>query len=200
MIYKNDGRPDIVVLNTDNEPIYLWENQTENTNNWIKIELTGTTSNRMDIGSKIKVFIGEEIYYGYTLCGEGYIAQNSQREFFGLGDATLIDAVEVHWLSGEIDRIEDVAVNQTLSIIEGENTLSTDDFSSSTVSVFPNPAQDVLRLETLSTFMEGNLTIYDMLGRVVHNQTLYKTLLVILSINALLLLSFLFEPKVMAIV
>jgi len=166
---QNDGRPDIVVLNTANEPIYLWENQTENTNNWIKIQLQGTTSNRMGIGSKIKVFVGEEIYYGYTLCGEGYIAQNSQREFFGLGDATLVDAIEVHWLSGETDRIEDVAVNQTLSILEGQSPLSVEDLSLQSVRSFPNPAQNIFTLEVPSTFIGGTLVIYDMQGRLINN-------------------------------
>ena len=54
------------------------------------------------------------------------------------------------------------------------NTLNTDDFSSNTSRVFPNPAQDVLMLDTPSNFMDGTLTIYDMLGRVVHNQTIIQ--------------------------
>ncbi len=167
---QNDGLVDMIVLNTNNEPIDLWVNQSETINNWLKVELEGVESNRMGIGSKIKVFVGEDIYYRYTLCGEGYIAQNSQREFFGLGGATLVDAVEVHWLSGQIDRIEDVEVNQTISIIEGQNPLKLEEFSSKEITITPNPASDQIKIGVLPYLNGGNLNIYDLQGRLMYNQ------------------------------
>lgn len=168
---QNDGLADIVVLNTNNEPIFLWENQTQNNNNWIKIALEGTASNRMGIGSRIKVLVEDQIYYGYTLCGEGYIAQNSNREFFGLGDATNIDAIEVHWLSGQIDRIENLDVNQTLTIVEGENPLSTEDFGRDTIRSYPNPVSQELHIDSLVEFIEGTLTIYSIQGKQILSET-----------------------------
>ena len=152
--------------------MFLWENQTDNTNNWLKVRLTGTTSNRMGIGSRIKVFAGEDVYYGYTLCGEGYIAQNSQSEFFGLGDASLVDAVEVHWLSGQVDRIENIAVNQTLAIVEGENPLSVADLSLNTIKTFPNPVARIFTLDKLTTFIGGTLAVYDIHGKLLYTQSI----------------------------
>lgn len=116
---QNDGLPDIVVINIDEQPLNLWENQSANTGNWLKVKLQGTTSNRMGIGSSIKVKAGENRYYEYTLCGEGYISQNSTAEFFGVADAPLIDYVQVTWLSGQTDRVENIAPNQLITIVEG---------------------------------------------------------------------------------
>ncbi|MDX1314708.1 MAG: CRTAC1 family protein [Eudoraea sp.] len=116
---QNDGLPDIVVLNVNDEPLNLWENQSTTTGNWLKVKLEGTTSNRMGVGSFIKVKVGDNRYYEYTASGEGYIAQNSAAEFFGIGDATTIDYIQVRWLSGQTDRIENIAANQTVTIVEG---------------------------------------------------------------------------------
>ena len=116
---QNDGLADIVVINIDGQPVNLWENQSTNTGNWLKVKLQGTTSNRMGVGSTIVVKAGDKLYHEYTLCGEGYISQNSNTEFFGIADATAIDYVEVHWLSGQTDRVENIAPNQLLTIVEG---------------------------------------------------------------------------------
>ncbi len=116
---QNDGLPDIAVVNVEDQPLNIWENQSLNTGNWLKVKLQGTTSNRMGIGSFIKVKAGENLYYEYTACGEGFISQNSFSEFFGIGDVTTIDYVQVTWLSGQTDRIENVTPNQAITIVEG---------------------------------------------------------------------------------
>ncbi|WP_420600902.1 FG-GAP-like repeat-containing protein [Flagellimonas sp.] len=124
---QNDGFPDMVVVNTNYEPINLWENTSTSQNNWLKIKLEGTVSNRMGIGSYIKIGVGDETYYRYTLCGEGYIGQNSTYEFVGLGPETSVDYIEVTWLSGIVDRVENVVANQALTIIEGSNAIEQDE-------------------------------------------------------------------------
>ena len=116
---ENDGKPDIAVVNIDDQPLDIWRNQTTTSNNWLKVKLQGTESNRMGIGSFIKVKAGDKAHFGYTLCGESYISQSTQTEFFGVGDEPVIDYVQVTWLSGQTDRIENVAVNQTITIVEG---------------------------------------------------------------------------------
>ncbi len=120
---NNDGLPDIVVVNTNDEPIDLWKNTTSTSNNWLKIKLQGTVSNRMGIGSYIKVGIDSQTYYRYTLCGEGFISQNSSSEFVGLGQASSVDYIEVTWLSGIVDRFENINANQTVTLVEGTNPI-----------------------------------------------------------------------------
>jgi hypothetical protein len=39
---------------------------------------------------------------------------------FGLGKATKVDLLEVHWPSGQIDTMKEVKVNQLVYVREGE--------------------------------------------------------------------------------
>lgn len=164
---ENDGLQDIVVVNAENAPVSLWSNKTVTNNNWLKIKLQGITSNRMGIGSKIKVGEGDNVYYGYTLCGEGYMNQNSSAEFFGLRQASSVDYIEVHWLSGMIDRIENSTVNQTITIIEGSSPLNTESFNNTNFSVYPNPAK--LNINFTYTGNQQTLTAYiiDIQGKII---------------------------------
>ena len=175
----NDGYPEIGVVNDRNEDIFLWKNVSNTTNNYLKIKLEGTASNTMGIGSWIEISINGEKQYNYTLCGEGYLGQNSATEFFGVGDATTIDYVKVSWLSGQVDLIENVAVNQSLTIVEGENPLSTESFDNTIVfKIYPNPAQTVLHITPPTNFEEVNdskAQIYDITGRLLKTILLQDT-------------------------
>ncbi|GAA3565284.1 hypothetical protein GCM10022395_14600 [Snuella lapsa] len=116
---NNDGLYDIIVSNTDDEFINLWMNESVTNNNWLRIELEGTVSNRDGIGSVIEISANGTKQYRYTLCGEGYLSQNSSSEIFGVGSDTLVDYVKVKWLSGIEDYYYNVDVNQSLTLKEG---------------------------------------------------------------------------------
>jgi hypothetical protein len=119
---NNDGLPDIVVMN-DSENNFLWKNNTSNSNKWLKLKLEGVESNIDGIGSKIEVHANGKSRYRYTLCGEGYLGQNSGYEFFGLKTTLIIDYVKVTWPSGTVDIFADLSVNQALTLVEGSGTL-----------------------------------------------------------------------------
>ncbi|TDY12625.1 FG-GAP-like repeat-containing protein [Meridianimaribacter flavus] len=159
---NNDGFPEIVVSNADNENIFVWSNQTVSTNNWLKVKLQGTVSNRDGIGSLIEISINGEKQYRYTLCGEGYLSQNSGTEIFGLADNTVVDYVKVTWLSGIIDVIDNVNANQVLEIIEGENQLSINENEQTTFS-FNNPVSDELIIKSAQNIK--CVTLYNALGQ-----------------------------------
>ncbi|WP_439152745.1 FG-GAP-like repeat-containing protein [Winogradskyella sp.] len=171
----NNGYPEIVVNNIIHNNIFLWKNNSPMANNWLKVRLEGTESNRNGIGSLIEISSGGHIQYRYTLCGEGYLAQNSATEIIGVGNNTIIDYVKVKWLSGVEDVIYNVDVNQTLEIIEG-SSLSLDDQQKNTpILVYPNPSSDFVFINSKDmTIVSGKL--YDVQGRYVselnidHNQ------------------------------
>ena len=161
----NDGRPDIVVSN-DSEPNFLFNNKSTNSNNWIKIKLEGTIGNRDGIGNRIEVFAGGKSQYRYTLCGEGYLSQNSSSEFIGLGSATNIDYIKVTWNhSGVVEKIEQVATNQTITIQESNGILGSDTFSIEKIKVFPNPSSNgVFHLKTNATYENTKVVVYTTTG------------------------------------
>ncbi len=116
--FDNDGRPDIAVNNSFPDRFSLWENNDTLNNNWIKIDLEGTVSNRDGIGSLIEVFIGDQKYIRYKVNGIAFLGQNSDTELIGLGNAAMIDSIAIHWLSGTIDRVYAIEANQKITIVE----------------------------------------------------------------------------------
>jgi len=54
--------------------------------------------------------------------GSSYISQNDLRVHFGLGTAEKLDAVQVRWPSGLVERFDNLAVNTIHTIKEGSGT------------------------------------------------------------------------------
>lgn len=165
--YNNDGKPDMVVMN-NNANVFLWENQTTSGYNYLKVNLQGTQSNRDGIGSRIEISSNGKVQHRATLCGEGYLAQNSHTEFFGVGNATNIDYVKVTWLSGLVDILYNVTPNQTLNIVEG-TALSVDEFHQDDFMIFPNPNNGVFNVKS-NTNQEYSFSIYNVIGKKVYGK------------------------------
>lgn len=164
----NDGYPEIVVNNIDHNNIFLWKNNTAQNNNWIKVKLEGTTSNKQGIGSFIEISINGDKQYRYTLCGEGYLSQNSASEVFGLGNETNVDYVKVKWLSGIEDVIYDVNINQQLDIVEG-STLSVEENTQIDFKFFPNPVKEIFNIQGQQPIQK--LEVYNTLGQIIYQST-----------------------------
>ncbi len=174
---NNDGYPEIVVLNYAPNNIFLWKNNcSQINNNWIKIKLEGVQSNRQGIGSWIEISVNGEKQYNYTLCGEGYLGQNSAYEFFGIGDATAIDYIKVTWLSGVVDTIVNPTINSQGIIIEGTNAImlatNNEMKNNNIIEVFPNPNDGYFNIKTSQNLMNSNLIIKDVLGKTMYNEKL----------------------------
>ena len=165
----NDGYPEIVVLNYEPNNIFLWKNNCGQTNNWIKIKLQGVQSNRQGIGSWIEISVNGEKQYNYTLCGEGYLGQNSAYEFFGIGNATTIDYVKVTWLSGAVDMIVNPTINTQGVVVEGSNaiTLATENQNIETtlISIFPNPSSGKFTIDLSQNLEHASVVINTVLGK-----------------------------------
>ena len=116
--YNLDGFPDLV-NNLVGEYAQVLE-AIPNDNRWVKIMLEGTISNRDGIGAKIRVYRNGLLGYHMTTCGENYLGQNSRWEHFGLGLASGIDSITVHWPSGVVDQYYNLEPNQSLVFVEGE--------------------------------------------------------------------------------
>ena len=167
---NNDGKPEIVVGNdTDNN--FLWQNNTINENNWLKVKLEGVVSNKDGIGNTIEINVDGQSQYRYTLAGEGYLSQNSFYEFFGTGLSNLIDYVKVTWTStGATETFNNIEANQSITIKEGIGILNDNNYIvEDLLSIYPNPSNDgVFKLSTKNN--ESNtLKVYDLSGRLIFN-------------------------------
>ncbi len=123
--YNNDGKLDIVVSNakwgTIEYPFVLWKNEESNSNNWLKINLTGQQSNRDAVGTMLEFWIGCTKYIRFTYTSNAFLCQNARTITFGLGTATALDSLKIIWPSmNSIDVIPgaDLTINQVNSIVE----------------------------------------------------------------------------------
>lgn len=165
--FNNDGKPDIVVMN-EGANFFLWENQTTTSNSWVKINLEGVSSNKDGYGNKIEVFADGKSTYRYTVCGEGYLAQNSTYEFFGLGTATEIDYIKITWnRTGVVETINNVSVNQAITIQEGNGILSTSSVQAPQVALYPNPSNNGVFNIANSSSENLEIEVYDLSGRLI---------------------------------
>ena len=161
----NDGYPELIVTNSFDQNLFFWKNNTPTTNNWIKLKLEGTQSNRDGVGSRIELSVNGEKQYAYTHCGEGYLSQNSAVKIIGVGSNTEIDYIKITWLSGVVDYLSNVSVNQQLNIVEGTYPeLSIPDLETAQIQLYPNPVERDLFINT--TLNDFEIEIYDILGKI----------------------------------
>jgi uncharacterized protein YxeA len=165
--FNNDGKPDIVVLNVLSN-VYLFENQTTTSNAWLKVDLEGVISNKDGVGNKIEVRANGKSQYRYTVSGEGYLGQNSEYEFFGLGPATNIEYIKVTWnATGQVETINNVQPNQAIKIQEGNGILSSTGQELDNFSVYPNPSDSGLFTVSADHVEAYDAEVYDVSGRMV---------------------------------
>ncbi|MBW8002165.1 MAG: CRTAC1 family protein [Planctomycetes bacterium] len=118
----NDGDIDVVVLNSRREPTIL-RNDTTGNNHWIKIRLKGVKSNRNGIGAHVKVVTKDLSQLDEVHSGRGYQSHHGLQLHFGLGEHKKIDRIEVKWIGGTVDVLEDIKADQVITITEGQNPI-----------------------------------------------------------------------------
>ncbi len=114
----NDGNMDVVIENIDGHPMIL-RNHGIPGRHWVSFELAGTKSNRLALNARIKIIAGGMTQTDEIHSGGSYLSQSDLRAHFGLGLATKIDSVEIHWPSGAIDKIGSLAADQFYAVQEG---------------------------------------------------------------------------------
>jgi hypothetical protein len=117
--FDNDGDMDVLVTNSGGAP-QLLRNDGGNRNHWLELRLVGVRSNRDGIGASVRLTAGGLTQTLQANGGMSYQAAHDPRLHFGLGQAARVDAIEVKWPSGRIDRLADVAADCVLTVREGE--------------------------------------------------------------------------------
>ncbi len=114
----NDGNMDIVVNDLDGGPMVL-RNHGIPGRHWVSFELAGTKSNRLALNARVQVVAGGMTQTDEVHSGGSYLSQNDLRLHFGLGSAAKIDSVEIHWPSGAVDHIGNLAADEHYLVLEG---------------------------------------------------------------------------------
>ena len=114
----NDGFLD-VLLTTNAGPAYLFHNE-GGTNQSLRIKLVGTKSNRDGIGAVVRMIAGNDKQWKMLRSGSSYLSQSELVLTFGLGSHTKVDAIEIQWPSGQVDKLSNVNAGQTVMVQEGK--------------------------------------------------------------------------------
>ena len=114
----NDGHIDVVVGDLDGSPMIL-HNGGGDGNHWITLELASTEGSPLAIGALVKITSGGVTQTDEIRSGGSYLSQNDLRLHFGLGKATKVESIEIHWPSGKTETIKDVPADKFYSILQG---------------------------------------------------------------------------------
>jgi hypothetical protein len=117
----NDGDLDVVVSNV-NQPAFMYRNNSRelNQNNYIAIALTGTDKNKFAIGSKIKIYEGNQVLNREVIPSRGFQSSMDYKIVVGLGKTRRVDSMIIQWPDLSYSKYVQPAINRVYTLKENE--------------------------------------------------------------------------------
>ena len=81
-------------------------------------------TNELGIGAVVRLKLPDGIAWKQVKSGSSYCSQNELPLTFGLGKLDKVSSLEVVWPSGTVDRLTNIAANQTIIVKEGSGIVS----------------------------------------------------------------------------
>ncbi len=179
--YDNDGAVDLfLTASRDGEfQAHLYWNQ-GNSNHWITLNLIGSISNRLAIGTRVRVITGQLSQIREVTGGYGLMSFDSLPLEFGLDNAARVDSLVINWSSGLLQILTGLEADQILTILESPSKVREDrpaslpgEFSLS--QNFPNPFNGLTNIEYhVPKVADVAVAIYDILGQRIKTLAAYK--------------------------
>ncbi|MEP6711433.1 MAG: VCBS repeat-containing protein [Ferruginibacter sp.] len=131
----NDGDLDLIV-NNENGPAFIYKNNSReiNKNNFIGIFLKGNKKNTFAIGSKIKVYEGNQILNRDVMPSRGFQSSVDYKQVIGLGKRTNIDSMVIIWPDRSISTFYHPPIDTVLIIQQPTNLKPVTDVALNAVS------------------------------------------------------------------
>jgi len=127
----NNGKIDVVINPVDGPPVLL-KNVNPDHHHWVELKLvggadpkTGRRSPRDAVGATVYLTANGMRQREDVMSGGSYISSNDQRAHFGLGDATDAGTAEIHWPSGQVEKVKLPAEDRIFTITEGQGISGT---------------------------------------------------------------------------
>jgi len=120
---NGDCFPDFVVMNASPNSYDVWKG-ISNENNYFKIELEGTVSNKDAAGAIVEAYSNSGLTMKAVLYGDNYISQSTNVLLFGLGDSEIIDSISIYWPRGLVEKFYNIEVNHSYLVIEGSSEIT----------------------------------------------------------------------------
>lgn len=113
--FDNDGDIDIVVNNSEDRA-FIYRNNADGNQNFIKIKLEGTLKNVNAIGARVEIITSGQSQMAEQYFSRGFQSASADAIHFGLGASTNIDTLTVFWPGGTIQRQFNILANQEILI------------------------------------------------------------------------------------
>ena len=137
--FDNDGAMDLVVNNV-NSAAAIYKNilyqrrnlnpkisktpegKGQNNSNYLKLRLTGRRPNAFGIGAKVVLHYRDKIFFQQLMTTRGFQSSVEPALNFGLGNIGILDSLEVIWATGEYQVLNNLPVNQTITLNQTDAT------------------------------------------------------------------------------
>ncbi|TSJ44085.1 RNA-binding protein [Mucilaginibacter corticis] len=113
----NDGDLDLVVNNI-NRSAFVYENKSDKSEHYLRINLKGAGKNTDGLGTKVTVYTKGKLQVIEQMPAKGYLSTVSAQLHFGLGKNKEADSIRVVWLSGKQQVVTKVAADRLLTFYE----------------------------------------------------------------------------------
>lgn len=112
---ENDGDLDILVQ-SGYRPVRLFVNNAATGRHWVRFRLYGDGPNTRGVGARVIVETPGMTQAMEVRAGTGFKSCSSYDPHFGLGEATSITSVMVHWPDGRVSVVENPPIDSVVSI------------------------------------------------------------------------------------
>ncbi|MDX1941831.1 MAG: VCBS repeat-containing protein [Saprospiraceae bacterium] len=117
----NDGDLDLVTNNV-NMPPFIYKNNAEKLlqNTYISLQLQGEAPNVFGLGAQVTLWSEGKTFYQELAPMRGFESCVDHRLHFGLGKLQMIDSLQVIWPNGQHSFLQQVSVNQLLTLKQSD--------------------------------------------------------------------------------
>ena len=118
----NDGDQDVVIFVYGQALRFFRNNLAAPAMSWLRVFLDTSSVPALapnGIGARVTVTAGGETYYRWLTAGDNFLSHSEMSAHFGLATASIVDDLLVEWPDGTTTSLEDVAVNQTITVAAG---------------------------------------------------------------------------------
>ncbi|MFM7323211.1 MAG: CRTAC1 family protein [Armatimonadota bacterium] len=119
--YDNDGRVDLLVIDSDGRPLLL-HNESPAAGHWVRFVLEGTKSNRSAHGALVTLELEDGSKRMRHCQSDGsYLSASDARVHFGIGAADKVRKAVIRWPSGRVQTYDMPAVDAETRFREGDS-------------------------------------------------------------------------------
>ncbi len=112
-----DGDLDVILTQVGAAPRLLRNDQRLG-HHWLRLRLVGQGANRDAIGARLTLSAGGRTQYRDVMPARSYLSQVELPVTFGLGDATRVERLVIHWPDGRRQTLTDLPVDRLLIVHE----------------------------------------------------------------------------------